>query len=60
VAAALATGLRSRPLEATVRDTLAWFQTLPAERQVSLRAGLAATTEARTLREWHSYAKRHA
>lgn len=50
---AVKTGLRSRPLEITVRDTLAWFQTLPAERQSKLRAGLDAQKEADTLRAWH-------
>src|SRR5215831_16032930 len=60
VKAALQTGLRSRPLEETVRDTLAWFQTLPGERQAQLRRGLDATKEAQTLRDWHSYARVHA
>ena len=50
---AVKTGLRSRPLEITVRDTLAWFQTLPAERQSKLRAGLDPQKEADTLRAWH-------
>ena len=50
---AQATGLRSRPLHETVRDTLAWFQTLPAERQAKLHAGLAAEKESETLQEWH-------
>lgn len=50
---ALATGLRSRPLAETVRDTLAWFQTLPAERQAKLKAGLDPQKEADTLRAWH-------
>ena len=53
VQAATKTGLRSRPLEITVRDTLAWFQTLPAERQSKLRAGLDPQKEADTLRAWH-------
>ena len=60
VTAALRTGLRSRPLEETVRDTLAWFQTLPAVRQATLRAGLDPAKEAQTLREWHSHARTHA
>jgi len=47
------TGLHSRPLRETVHDTLAWFQTLPADRQAKLHAGLAADKEADTLREWH-------
>ena len=50
---AAATGLRSRPLHETVRDTLAWFQTLPADRQAKLKAGLAADKETETLQEWH-------
>jgi 2'-hydroxyisoflavone reductase len=51
--AAAAAGLRSRPLADTVRDTLAWFQTLPAERQGKLRAGLDPQREAQTLQAWH-------
>jgi 2'-hydroxyisoflavone reductase len=47
------TGLRCRPLRDTVRDTLAWFQSLPAERQARLRAGLDLQKEADTLRSWH-------
>jgi 2'-hydroxyisoflavone reductase len=50
---ALKTGLRSRPLHETVRDTLEWFKTLPAERQAKLRAGLDPQREADTLRLWH-------
>ena len=50
---AINTGLRSRPLAETVRDTLAWFQTLPAERQAKLKAGLDPQKEADTLRLWH-------
>ena len=47
-------GLRSRPLEETVRDTLAWFGSLPAERRSKLRAGLDSGKEADTLRAWHA------
>jgi 2'-hydroxyisoflavone reductase len=50
---ALKSGLKIRPLEDTVRDTLAWFQSLPAERQAKLRAGLDPQKEADTLRAWH-------
>jgi 2'-hydroxyisoflavone reductase len=46
-------GLRSRPVQDTVRDTLAWFQSLPAERQAKLHAGLDAQKETDTLRAWH-------
>jgi 2'-hydroxyisoflavone reductase len=51
--AASRTGLRCRPLEATVHDTLVWFKTLPPERQAKLRAGLDPQKEADTLRAWH-------
>ena len=54
VASAARTGLKSRPLENTVRDTLSWFQSLPAERQTKLRAGLDAQKEIDTLRAWHA------
>ncbi|HYL72029.1 MAG TPA: epimerase, partial [Candidatus Dormibacteraeota bacterium] len=47
-------GLRARPLEVTVRDTLAWFQTLPPERQAKLRAGLDPAKEADLLHAWHT------
>ena len=47
------TGLRSRPLQQTVNDTLAWFQTLPPDRQANLKAGLPAERETDTLKLWH-------
>ena len=47
------TGLRCRPIQETVRDTLAWFRTLPVERQSKLRAGLAADKETDTLKDWN-------
>ena len=37
---AIAAGLTYRPLPLTAADTLAWFRTLPPERQAMLRAGL--------------------
>jgi hypothetical protein len=45
--------LRSRPLQETVRDTLAWYQTLPADRQEHPHAGIAAEKEKDTLQAWH-------
>ena len=56
VAPATRTGLKSRPLAETVRDTLAWFQSLPPQRQASLHAGLAAQKESDTLHAWHESA----
>jgi len=53
VTRAMRAGLRCRPLADTVRDTLAWFRSLPAERQGELRAGLDPQKEADTLRAWH-------
>jgi 2'-hydroxyisoflavone reductase len=53
VAPALQAGLRTRPLEETVRDTLAWFQSLPPERQKTLHAGLDPQKETETLQAWH-------
>jgi 2'-hydroxyisoflavone reductase len=47
------TGLRSRPLQETVRDTLEWFQTLPPDRQAHLHAGLDPQKESDTLQTFH-------
>jgi len=33
----------------TIRDTLAWFATLPEERRAKVRAGLSAEMEAEVL-----------
>lgn len=49
IAHALAAGLTYRPLPVTAADTLAWFKSLPAERQVKLRAGLTPEREAELL-----------
>ena len=53
-ATATKTGLKSRPLQVTVHDTLQWFQSLPPERQAKLKAGLDPQKEADTLRAWHA------
>ena len=47
-------GLRFRPLEETVRDTLAWWHTLPDSRQANLRRGLSPEREAQVLAAWHA------
>lgn len=49
IARALASGLTFRPLAQTVRDTLAWFDTLPAERRATPRAGLSPEREQQVL-----------
>jgi len=53
---AVAAGLSFRPLAETARDTLAWFRTLPAERQANLRAGLDAGRETAVLAAWRAAA----
>jgi 2'-hydroxyisoflavone reductase len=49
---ALAKGLTFRPLAETARDTLAWFKSLPQDRQSKLRAGLTPEREAEVLTAW--------
>ena len=46
-------GLKTRPMQQTVHDTLEWFHSLPAERQAKLRAGIDAHKESDTLQAWH-------
>lgn len=53
-ARAQAAGLRQRPLEETVADTLAWWRTLPEARRAEPKAGLSAEREAEVLRAWHA------
>lgn len=50
---ALATGLKFRPIEVTCRDTLAWFHTLPEDRQEKFRSGIKLEREAEVLKAWH-------
>jgi 2'-hydroxyisoflavone reductase len=49
---AIAAGLTFRPLAETALDTLAWFRTLPEERQAGLRAGIKPEREAQVLAAW--------
>jgi len=49
---ALAAGLSITPVSTTVRDTLAWFRSLPDERQAELRSGIPADVEQRVLNAW--------
>ena len=51
---AKAAGLTYRPLDETVKDTLAWMATWPAERKAKLRAGLSPEREAEVLKAWHA------
>jgi 2'-hydroxyisoflavone reductase len=49
-------GLKIRPMQETVDDTLEWFHSLPAERQAKPRAGIDPQKEADLLRAWHASA----
>ena len=53
-ARAIAAGLTFRPLATTVQDLLAWFRSLPAERQAKLNAGITREKEAELLKAWHA------
>jgi 2'-hydroxyisoflavone reductase len=51
---ALSKGLTFRSLADTTRDTLAWFKSLPQDRQSKLRAGVTPEKEAQVLGAWHA------
>jgi 2'-hydroxyisoflavone reductase len=51
---ALAAGLNVRPLADTVRDTLAWHLSRPAEQQAKLKAGITPEREQQVLAAWHA------
>lgn len=53
-ARAIAAGLTFRPLATTVADLMAWFHSLPAERQATLRAGPMREKEEAMLKAWHA------
>ena len=46
---AIAAGLTFRPLAQTALDTLAWFKTLPGDRQATLKAGIKPEREREVL-----------
>ncbi|MEE8157015.1 MAG: NAD-dependent epimerase/dehydratase family protein [Gammaproteobacteria bacterium] len=46
-------GLQTRAINNTARDTLDWWNQLPAARRSKLRAGLSPQKEQRVLRAWH-------
>jgi 2'-hydroxyisoflavone reductase len=45
-------GLRNRPVRETIRDLMRWWETLPEERTVTLRAGMSADAEAELIALW--------
>jgi len=55
-AAAQAAGLTFRPLKTTAADTLAWWNTLSAERRAKPKTGLTPEREAELLAQWKAEA----
>jgi 2'-hydroxyisoflavone reductase len=53
-ARAVAAGLTYRPLATTVAELMAWFRSLPAERQAKLNAGITREQEVELLERWHA------
>ncbi len=53
---AVAAGLAFRPVGETVRDTLAWWRTLPAARRDHPKFSITAAQEAAALEAWHARA----
>ncbi len=58
VARAIAAGIRFRPIEETVRDTLAFCRSWPEDRRKKLRRGLAPEREADLLARWRERDRR--
>jgi len=58
ISRALSKGLTFRPLDVTARDTLAWFKSLPPDRQAHPKAGLSAEREAEVLAAWQQQGKK--
>jgi 2'-hydroxyisoflavone reductase len=55
---AVAAGLTFRPLADSVRDTLAWWPSVPAERRDNPGFSITPDKEARALADWHAMAKK--
>jgi 2'-hydroxyisoflavone reductase len=58
ISRALSKGLTFRPLDITARDTLAWFKSLPPDRQSHPKAGLSPEREAEVLAAWQQQARK--
>lgn len=53
-ARAQAAGLHTRPVRETLRDLMAWWQTLPVDRTAALAAGMSAEFEAEMIALWRA------
>ena len=51
---AIAAGLTFRPLADTIRDTLAWWPTVPEARRAKPRFTISPEMEAKALADWHA------
>ncbi|MEO7084318.1 MAG: NAD-dependent epimerase/dehydratase family protein [Gemmatimonadaceae bacterium] len=51
---AIKAGLTFRPLDQTVRDTLAWWPTVPEARRLKPRFTITPEMEAKALADWHA------
>ncbi len=54
---AMKAGLTFRPLEATIRDTLAWWPTVPEARRTKPRFTITPEIERAALADWRAHAK---
>jgi 2'-hydroxyisoflavone reductase len=54
---AIAAGLTFRPLATTVRDTLAWWPTVPDARRAAPKFAITPDMEAKALADWHARAQ---
>jgi 2'-hydroxyisoflavone reductase len=50
-------GLKARPLSESIRDTWAWWKTLPEERTSKLKTGITRERQAEILAAWHESKK---
>jgi len=55
-AKAVAAGLRFRPLAETLRDTLAWWPSVPEERRTTPKFAITPEIEAKALADWRAAA----
>ena len=53
-ARALEAGLHNRPVRETIRDLLAWWETLPEARKATMRAGISGEQEANLIQQLRS------
>ena len=49
---AIKAGLKFRPVDVTVKDTLAWWKSEPEDRQKKMKAGLTPEKEAELIKAW--------